>query len=64
MAVHTLASIRSELAEGFRAVSGNKLPDAQTVFRSALQNLLLVSVASDSEAKEVRGLAMYKIHLI
>lgn len=54
VAVRTLASIRTELSEGFRAVSGNKLPDAQTVFRSVLRSLLLVSIASDNEAKEVR----------
>jgi coatomer protein complex subunit alpha (xenin) len=35
-------------------VSGNKLPDAQTTFRSVLQGLLLVVVSSDEEAKEVR----------
>ena len=52
---HTLASVRSGLSEGFRAVSGNKLQEAQTVFRTALQTLLLVPVASDSEAKEVWG---------
>ncbi|KAF7798456.1 hypothetical protein EIP86_009677 [Pleurotus ostreatoroseus] len=54
VAVHTLASVRSELSEGFRAVSGNKLSEAQTVFRTALHTLLLVPVTSDSEAKEWR----------
>ena len=54
VAVRTLASIRTELAEGFRAVSGNKLPDAQVVFRSVLRSLLLVPISSDNEAKEVR----------
>ena len=53
VAVRTLASARAELSEGFRAVSGNKLPDAQTVFRSVLRSLLLVPISSDSEAKEV-----------
>ena len=53
VAVRTLASIRLELSEGFRAVSGNKLSDAQTAFRSALHALLLVPVSSDAEAKEV-----------
>ena len=53
VAVRTLASIRTELSEGFRAVSGNKLPDAQVVFRSVLRSLLLVPISSDSEAKEV-----------
>lgn len=51
--MRNLASIRAELSEGFRAVSGNKLPDAQTVFRSVLRSLLLVPISSDSEAKEV-----------
>ena len=54
VAVRTLPSLRAELSEGFRAVSGNKLPDAQTVFRSVLRSLLLVPISSDSEAKEVR----------
>ena len=53
VAVNTITSIRSELSEGFRAVSGNRLAEAQTAFRGALQRLLLVPVSSDSEAKEV-----------
>ena len=53
VAVRNLASIRAELSEGFRAVSGNKLPEAQVVFRSVLHSLLLVPVSSDAEAKEV-----------
>lgn len=53
VAVKSLTSIRSELSEGFRAVSGNKLSEAQVVFRSALYSLLLVPVASDTEAREV-----------
>ncbi|EIW55216.1 coatomer subunit alpha-2 [Trametes versicolor FP-101664 SS1] len=56
VAVRTLPSIRAELSEGFRAVSGNKLPDAQTVFRAVLRALLLVPISSDSEAKEWRDL--------
>ncbi|THH00976.1 hypothetical protein EW026_g1619 [Hermanssonia centrifuga] len=56
VAVQTLSSIRSELSEGYRAVSGNKLPEAQTAFRSALLSLLLVAISSDSEAKEWRDL--------
>ena len=55
VAVLNLASSRAELSEGFRAVSGNKLPDAQVVFRAVLRSLLLVPIASDSEAKEVRA---------
>ncbi|KIJ11747.1 hypothetical protein PAXINDRAFT_171694 [Paxillus involutus ATCC 200175] len=54
VAVRSFASVRTELAEGFRFVSGNKLPEAQTVFRSVLQGLLLVVVSSDAEAKEWR----------
>jgi coatomer protein complex subunit alpha (xenin) len=50
--VRSLASIRSELSEGFRFVSGNKLPEAQTVFRSVLRALLLVPLSSDDEAKQ------------
>ena len=53
IAVNTLTSIRAETSEGFRAVSGNRLSEAQVAFRSALQHLLLVPVSSDSEAKEV-----------
>lgn len=53
VAVKSLQSTRSELSEGFRAVSGNKLSEAQTIFRSVLHALLLVPVSSDSEAKQV-----------
>ncbi|KAH8101128.1 coatomer subunit alpha-2 [Cristinia sonorae] len=56
VAVRNLQSTRSELAEGFRAVSGNKLPEAQNVFQSVLHALLLVPVSSDDEAKEWRDL--------
>ncbi|KAF8438071.1 coatomer WD associated region-domain-containing protein [Boletus edulis BED1] len=52
--VRSLPSVRTELSEGFRSVSGNKLPEAQAVFRSVLQTLLLVVVSSDEEAKEWR----------
>ncbi|KDQ58434.1 hypothetical protein JAAARDRAFT_128617 [Jaapia argillacea MUCL 33604] len=54
VAVRTLQSVRSELSEGFRAVSGNKLAEAQAVFRSILYELLLIAVSSDQEAKEWR----------
>ncbi|KIJ61628.1 hypothetical protein HYDPIDRAFT_31228 [Hydnomerulius pinastri MD-312] len=54
VAARSLSSIRSELSEGFRFVSGNKLSEAHAVFRSVLQALLLVVVASDAEAKEWR----------
>ena len=53
VAVRTLASIKAELSEGFRAVSGNKLSEAQVVFRSVLHSLLVVPISSDAEAKEV-----------
>ncbi|KAF7983484.1 hypothetical protein HWV62_21792 [Athelia sp. TMB] len=54
VAVHTLQSVRSELAEGYRFVSGNKLAEAQTAFRSVLRSLLLVAVSTDEEGKEWR----------
>jgi coatomer protein complex subunit alpha (xenin) len=53
VAVRSLESIRTELAEGYRFVSMNKLAEAQSTFRSVLQALLLVVVSSDDEAKEV-----------
>ncbi|EKM58105.1 uncharacterized protein PHACADRAFT_252139 [Phanerochaete carnosa HHB-10118-sp] len=55
-AIYTITAIRAEMSEGFRAVSGNRLPEAQVAFRAALQHLLLVPVSSDSEAKEWRDL--------
>jgi len=55
VASRTLQSIRAELSEGFRLVSGNKLPEAKAVIQAALQALLLVSVSSDSEGKEWRN---------
>jgi coatomer protein complex subunit alpha (xenin) len=54
VAVRSLQSIRSELAEGYRFVSGNKLVDAQNTFRSILHALLLVVLSSDDEAKQWR----------
>ena len=53
VAVVTLESIKPELQEGYKAVSGARLADAQTAFKSVLKNLLLVSVTSDAEATEV-----------
>jgi coatomer protein complex subunit alpha (xenin) len=50
--VRSIVSIRSELSEGFRFVSGNKLSEAQNVFRSVLPALLLVPLSSDDEAKQ------------
>lgn len=58
VAVISLTSVRAELAEGFRAVSGNKLPEAQAAFRSALVSLLLVALTSDNEAAEVNNIAL------
>jgi coatomer subunit alpha len=51
--VRSLPSIRAEISEGYRLVSGAKLAEAQTTFRSVLQVLLLVPVTSDEEAKMV-----------
>ena len=56
--MHTLPAVRAELSEGFRAVSGAKLPEAQATFRSVLQSLLFVAVSSDEEAKEVSVLPL------
>jgi coatomer protein complex subunit alpha (xenin) len=56
VAVKTLASVRAELSEGFRGVSGNKLPEAQSSFKAALHSLLLVPVTSNDEATEWRRL--------
>ncbi|KAJ7739549.1 coatomer subunit alpha-2 [Mycena metata] len=39
--IRSSASIRTELSEGFRFVSSNKVVEAQTVFRSVLRGLLL-----------------------
>lgn len=51
--VVTLRQVRQELSEGFRFVSGNKLVEAQGVFRAVLRSLLVVAVTSNEEAKEV-----------
>jgi coatomer protein complex subunit alpha (xenin) len=53
VAALTVQSLRSELSEGYRFVSGNRLPEAKEKFRSVLQSLLLVAVSSDNEANEV-----------
>jgi len=53
VAVLSVSTLRSELSEGYRYISGNKLPEAQEKFRSVLQSLLLVAVTSDNEANEV-----------
>jgi coatomer protein complex subunit alpha (xenin) len=52
VAVRILQSIRTELGEGYRFVSGNKLAEAQATVRSVLQALLLVVVFSNDEGKE------------
>ncbi|KAJ7634767.1 coatomer subunit alpha-2 [Roridomyces roridus] len=54
--VRSLASLRYELSEGFRLVSGNQLAEARTAFRSVLRALLLVPLSSDDEAKQWREL--------
>jgi coatomer protein complex subunit alpha (xenin) len=51
VAARSLQSVKSELSEGYRFVSGNKLPEAQAAFRAVLQTLLLVVVSSDDEAR-------------
>lgn len=56
VAVKTLQSIKPELHEGYRAVSGNRLADAKVSFISVLQSLLLVPITSDAEATEWRNL--------
>ncbi|KAH8113922.1 coatomer subunit alpha-2 [Phellopilus nigrolimitatus] len=56
VAVKTLQSIKPELHDGYRAVSGNKLAEAKVAFKSALQTLLLVPISSDAEAAEWRNL--------
>ncbi|KAJ7897878.1 COPI alpha subunit C-terminus-domain-containing protein [Mycena olivaceomarginata] len=42
------------LLSGFRFTSWNKLPGAQTVFRSVLRALLLVPLSSDNEVKQAK----------
>ncbi|KAF9448057.1 coatomer subunit alpha-2 [Macrolepiota fuliginosa MF-IS2] len=54
VSARSLQSVRSDLAEGYRFVSGNKLADAQAAFRSVLHTLLLVVISSDEEAKQWR----------
>ena len=49
----TLPSLKPELQEGYRAVSGNRLADAKAAFKSVLLGLLLVPITSDAEATEV-----------
>lgn len=58
VAFRSLQALRSELTEGFRFVSGNKLAEAQATFRSVLQSLLLVVLSSDEEAKQVSRIAL------
>ena len=57
----TLHSIKTDLQEGYRAVSAAKLADAETVFRAALYSLLLITVSNDDEAKEVCSRTAYDI---
>lgn len=53
VAVKTLQNVKPELVEGYRAVQGNKLPEAKEIFKSVLLSLLLVPITSDAEAAEV-----------
>lgn len=53
VAVKPLSAARAELMDGYRFMSGNKLAEAQTTFRSVLQTLLLVVLSSDEEASAV-----------
>lgn len=43
----------NELQDAYRAVSGNKLTDAQKVFRTILHQLLFIVASSEAEAAEV-----------
>lgn len=63
VAVISLQSLKPELQEGYRAVSGNKLPEALTAFKSLLYSLLLVAVTSDAEAKEVSSITNFNMLL-
>lgn len=54
VAVKPLSAARAELMDGYRFMSGNKLAEAQTTFRSVLQTLLLVVLSSDEEASAWR----------
>src|ERR1700722_11785311 len=56
--MRSLTSIQSELSEGYRLVSGNKLPEAKIVFRAVLFALLLVVVTTDDEARIVRQITV------
>lgn len=53
VAVKTIQTVKTELNEGYRFVSGNKLMEARTTFKSVLYSLLLVAITSDAEATEV-----------
>ncbi|ESK90725.1 coatomer alpha subunit [Moniliophthora roreri MCA 2997] len=54
VAARSLQSVRSELSEGYRAVSGNKLAEAKEIFQSVLRGLLLIALTSDEEARQWR----------
>lgn len=45
-----------ELQEAYKAVSGNKLPEAEVLFRSLLHQLVLTPAESDAEASEIAQL--------
>ena len=58
-AARSLQSIQLELNEGYRLVSGNKLSEAQSIFRSVLQALLLIVLSSDDEARQVSNASIF-----
>ena len=64
VSVRSLQSIRTEMAEGYRFMSSNKLVEAQDVFRSVLHALLLVVISSDDEAKLVSSSLMFGFQLV
>ena len=53
VAVKTLQSVKPEVQEGYRALVHDRLAEARENFKSVPRSLLLVSSASDTEAKEV-----------
>ncbi|KAJ9474724.1 Coatomer subunit alpha [Pseudozyma hubeiensis] len=52
--VKLLAS--GDLQEGYRAVSANKLAEAETIFRRLLHQLVLTPAATEAEATEIQDL--------
>ncbi|PWZ01130.1 Coatomer, alpha subunit [Testicularia cyperi] len=52
--VRSLAT--NELQEGYRAVSSNKLADAESIFRRLLHQLVLTPASNEAEATEIQDL--------